>query len=497
MSLQFKMILGIGGILILVIVVYGAIASKRQTDHLRAMGRREAELIAATAERAMALAMIEGKTEEVQHILEEIGKSPDISGIRIVSPQGAIFHSGNPEEIGRSLGELDLPEDGTSPKPVWDVHAQTVGIFRPILNGPQCLPCHSQDQAVLGYLNTQVVLPSIDSETIQHWTFMIILSIAALLAAGAMIAIYFMLVVSRRVEVLSRSMSQLEAGDLTARVRDEDRDELGRLAKSFNTMVARLAAGQQRLEDRHAQEIQRAEHLASLGKMAAGIAHEINNPLAGMQNCIRTLLKGTSEAGKRVQYLTMLKDGLDRIGRIVGHLGDFSRAPEPQFIWTDLDSVLGQTLTLLEHELTARQISPALPTGSRLPALRADPHQLEQVFLNILMNALEAMPSSGNLTITSGTKQREAGLFIEVRITDTGIGIPPEHLPRIFDPFFTTKEVGKGTGLGLSVSYGIVKAHGGFVDIESEVGKGTTITVALPVGSEGGSDGPPAPLGER
>jgi signal transduction histidine kinase len=138
-----------------------------------------------------------------------------------------------------------------------------------------------------------------------------------------------------------------------------------------------------------------------------------------------------------------------------------------------------------------------LPTGSRLPALRADPHQLEQVFLNILMNALEAMPSGGNLTITSGMKQRETGLFAEVQITDTGIGIPPEHLPRIFDPFFTTKEVGKGTGLGLSVSYGIVKAHGGFIDIESEVGKGTTMTVALPAGSEGGSDGPPAPLGER
>jgi signal transduction histidine kinase len=246
-------------------------------------------------------------------------------------------------------------------------------------------------------------------------------------------------------------------------------------------MVAHLADARRQLEDRHAEEIRRAENLASLGKMAAGIAHEINNPIAGMQNCVRTLLKGARDERQRIQYLTMLQEGLGRIGRIVGQLLHFAREARPRPARTEIPPLLRRCLALLEHELTTRRIACDLKVDGGLPVPLADPHQLEQVFLNVLMNAVEAMPEGGTLTISAGVRRREGGPFVEVRVADTGVGIPAEHLPRIFDPFFTTKEVGRGTGLGLSVSYGIVRSHGGFIDVESAVGKGTAVAVALPV----------------
>jgi signal transduction histidine kinase len=311
---------------------------------------------------------------------------------------------------------------------------------------------------------------------------MILPAIVALVVAGVLIALYFTLVMGRRIEAFSQTMRRVEAGDLNAKISEESRDELGRLGRSFNTMVERLADAKTRLESRHAEEIRRAEHLASLGKMAAGIAHEINNPLAGMQNCVQTLFKGGRDEAQRLQYLSMLREGLGRIGRIMAQLLDFGREAKPQLGRTDVSGVIGRCLSLLEHEMAGRKISHALAVDSDLPILAADPHQLEQVFLNILMNAVDSMPEGGHLAVSAGLSHGRENPFVEVKIADTGMGISAENLSRIFDPFFTTKEVGKGTGLGLSVSYGIVRAHGGFIDVQSQIGRGSSFTVALPVG---------------
>jgi signal transduction histidine kinase len=294
-----------------------------------------------------------------------------------------------------------------------------------------------------------------------------------------LIALFFSLLLGRRLDGLSATMSKVEAGDLSVRVEDVSPDELGRLGKSFNAMVERLAEARRQLEDRHAEQIRRAQSLAALGTMAAGIAHEINNPIAGMQNCVRTLLRGGWDAARRAQYLEMLREGLERVGRIVGQLLNFAREAKPQVARILLDPLLQRCLTLLEHERAARQIATSLHTDGRATDLVADPHQLEQVFLNIFMNAIEAMPNGGRLDIS--VRERRDPHFVQVAVTDTGAGIPAEILPRIFDPFFTTKEVGKNTGLGLSVSYGIVRTHGGYIDVESTVGIGTTVRVDLPV----------------
>jgi signal transduction histidine kinase len=246
-------------------------------------------------------------------------------------------------------------------------------------------------------------------------------------------------------------------------------------------MVARLADARARLESRHADEVRRAEHLAALGKMAAGVAHEINNPLAGMQNCVRTLLKGPRNDEQRVEYLGLLRDGLDRIARIVSQLLDFARESRPQLAPTLLPPVLRRCLALVEHETERRRIDVSVTAHGDVPPVLGDAHQLEQLFLNVLMNAVEAMPDGGRLDVGLHAGACDGKPAVEVLVSDTGPGIPAEHVARVFDPFFTTKEVGKGTGLGLSVSYGIVKAHRGCIAVASAAGTGTTFTVALPV----------------
>jgi signal transduction histidine kinase len=475
------MVLGIGAIMLVAIMVYAVIGLRRQATHLLNMSKREAELIMALTDRAISRAMEQGKSVEVQAILERIAEDPDLVGIRIVDTAGKVLRSSNSREVGEIVPQWDRPANGRVPEPEWDFRGRMVGVFRPIMNGPSCTPCHPSDQATLGLLHVRVSFPSIDSEMAQQWTFMILLAIVCLLATGGLIGLLFTVVVGRRIDALSETISRVEAGDLTARVRLQDRDELGRLGASFNAMVARLADARRQLEDRHAEQIRRAEHLASLGKMAAGIAHEINNPIAGMLNCVRTLLKGVRGERQRIQYLEMLQEGLGRIGRTVGQLLNFAREAKPQLAATDIRSLLQHCLALLEQDTAARQVVCSLSQDSSPPAILADRYQLEQVFLNILKNAMDAMPDGGTIIVNTALHDREAARFLEVQIADTGIGIPPENLPRIFDPFFTTKEVGKGTGLGLSVSYGIVRAHGGFIEVKSEVGKGSLFTVGLPV----------------
>jgi two-component system NtrC family sensor kinase len=479
MSLRLKMILGIGAILLLVITVFAILASSGQVNHLVIAARHEADLVGTLTDRAIANAMEKGEQETVQAILIRMGDTPGVVGIRIVDPRGPIVRSSKPQEIGRVLEKDRLPQVGTT-QPTWELGDQSVGVFQPILNTARCTRCHAQNVPVLGLLHVRVLIPTDASDMDRQWTFMILAGVVGLLAAGGMIWLLFTFVVGQRVEALSRIMSRVEAGDFATHVADDSRDELGRLGQSFNAMVTHLADARRQLEDQHAEQIRRAESLASLGKMAAGIAHEINNPIAGMLNCVRSLLKGVRDERQRIQYLEMLQEGLGRIGRTVGQLLNFAREAKPQLTRTDLRALLTHCLTLLEHDLTARQVVCSLSRDSSLPAILADPYQLEQVFLNILKNAMEAMPEGGTILVSTSVREREAGPIQEVQIADTGLGIPPKNLSRIFDPFFTTKEVGKGTGLGLSVSYGIVRAHGGYIEVESEVGKGSLFTVGLP-----------------
>jgi PAS domain S-box-containing protein len=225
------------------------------------------------------------------------------------------------------------------------------------------------------------------------------------------------------------------------------------------------------------QQIRNSEKLASVGKLAAGVAHEINNPLGGILNCLYNLRKGTLSTTRQEEYWASMEDGVRRVQKIVRQLLDFSQQYEPEYTPTDINQVIDRVLVLTTHLFAPNRIVLETVLGHALPNLMVDRHMIEQVLMNLILNAVQSMKSGGVLTIRTCVVEG----ICRVEVSDTGTGIPPAVLPRIFDPFFTTKNEGEGTGLGLSVSLGIVERHGGRILVESEVGKGTTFTLCLPV----------------
>jgi len=228
------------------------------------------------------------------------------------------------------------------------------------------------------------------------------------------------------------------------------------------------------------QQIRNSEKLASVGRLAAGVAHEINNPLGGILNCLYNLRKGELSTSRQEEYRVSMEDGVRRVQTIVRQLLDFSQQHEPAFALTDIHHVVDRVLVLTTHLFAPNRIVLETRFGQGLPNVMVDRHMIEQVLMNLVLNAVQAMKDGGMLTIR--TSVAEGVCLIEV--CDTGSGIPPAVLPRIFDPFFTTKSEGEGTGLGLSVSLGIVERHGGKILVDSEVGKGTIFTLCLPVSRE-------------
>ncbi|MEK6603432.1 MAG: PAS domain S-box protein [Nitrospirota bacterium] len=248
------------------------------------------------------------------------------------------------------------------------------------------------------------------------------------------------------------------------------RDNEGKIAGVLG--IARDITDKKQLE----RQVLNAEKLASVGKLAAGVAHEINNPLGGILNCIYNLRKGTLSPDREREYLESMEDGLRRVQKIVRQLLDFSQQYDPELSPTEVNSVIERVLTLTNYAFEGTGVDLRRELARDLPPLMADRHMIEQVLTNLVLNAVQAIRGDGVVTVRSGTD----GPWCTIEVEDTGCGIPPDVLPKIFDPFFTTKGQGEGTGLGLSVSLGIVERHGGQIAVKSQVGEGTTFTVRLP-----------------
>ncbi|MDH7511459.1 MAG: cache domain-containing protein [Clostridiales bacterium] len=288
---------------------------------------------------------------------------------------------------------------------------------------------------------------------------------------------------------------EIAKGDLGHKVEIQSADEVGYLAASFNQMTEKLKAANEELIEwgrtlekkvqertRELTEMQaslvQSEKLASLGKLAAGIAHEINNPLGGILIYSHLLLEESKANSNLAETLKKIIKETSRCKNIVKGLLEFARPKEPEMVLTDLNEVVNKALAIFERQALFQNIT-IEKDFSDLPRIVADGPQLQQVFANIIINAAEAMNGNGLLAIKTLLDARTDTLRIEFR--DTGHGIKEEDLPRLFEPFFTTKEVGKGTGLGLAISYGIVQKHNGSIEVKSEVGRGSTFTVVLPL----------------
>lgn len=308
----------------------------------------------------------------------------------------------------------------------------------------------------------------------------------AVTLVGALVAFALASFISAKISVsikkLATASDQLAHGNLDARVEIRSRDELRELADAFNFMAAALKKRDEKVREFTTRRIMESERLAHIGQLAAGVAHEINNPLQGIVTYSHLLLERVSTKNGTRQSLEKIVKQADRCRDIIRGLLDFSRQRKPEKRLSNVNRVLEECVSLLDNQVLFHNIRMVQHLSPDLPQVFMDPSQIQQVFMNMILNAAEAMKGGGQLTLT--TRRVPADQAVEVEFTDTGHGIKEEDLDRIFSPFFTTKEVGHGTGLGLAISYGIVKEHKGTITVESEEGQGATFTIRLPVSSE-------------
>jgi two-component system, NtrC family, sensor kinase len=301
--------------------------------------------------------------------------------------------------------------------------------------------------------------------------------------------------ITRPLGVMVEATDQIARGELDHHVEEEGQDEIGHLAHSFNRMTGDLRAAREdltqwgktlerRVEERTAElretqgQLIQSEKLASLGKMAAGVAHEINNPLTSVLLNTYLLLENHDGAGdEEREPLTLIADEASRAAKIVAGLLDFARQMPAQEVRADVNDIIERTLQLHEMQASVRNVRFEKDLDRSLPPVDLDKNKMQQVFSNLTMNAREAMPEGGTLAVRS--RLSADGKSLEIVFSDTGVGIPKENIPKLFDPFFTTKSF--GTGLGLAVSYGIVRQRGGTIEVQSQVGRGSVFTVRLPL----------------
>ena len=302
-------------------------------------------------------------------------------------------------------------------------------------------------------------------------------SVVVFLALGILVAFYLTRMLVRPLFQMQQAMDKIAHGDFTPISQPEySPEEFAALFRAFNRMTHELEV--------HQEQLVQSRKIAAVGTLTAGIAHELNNPINNIVLTAEVLKEDFRELSQE-ETQGLIQDILgqaERAAEIVKGLLDFSRSEHPELEPLDIAGIIQDTLKLVRNQLSLSGIQAELDLPQDLPRVQGNRKSLQQVFLNLFINAIQAMLEGGSLTVRAYSTPD--GQWLKVQVMDTGMGIAAGDLPRIFDPFYTTKQVGRGTGLGLSVTYGIVEKHGGHIEVESEKGKGSTFSVVLPVGRE-------------
>lgn len=330
-------------------------------------------------------------------------------------------------------------------------------------------PLHDHQGNVTGIIYVGA-LESKFLELVRTFNSRAVLIALVCIALAGIIAVPIAHVITRPVAELVEANRRLAQGDITVRVHPYGKGELAVLGESFNTMAETLHKTQQ--------ELLHKEKLASMGQLAAGVAHEINNPLGTILLFAEAMHNDAPEDSRQRDDLRMIIKETTRCKNIVADLLNFARQQEVLAQETDIHALLERAVEAVSHQPIFERVQFVRQFAPALPKIQADPDQLHQVMINLLNNAADAMEGQGTITLATRTVDRD---WVEIRVTDTGRGIPEENLGKLFTPFFTTKPPGKGTGLGLSIVYGIIKMHRGQITVQSKVGEGTTFTITLPL----------------
>ena len=478
----------IGRILILTLLLFtvtlGTVTLlhiRREHHHITSSSTETAELILSVIERSVASSMSVGNTRDVQAILETVGGDPRLAGVRIFKVDGRIVKSSDPMELGRRVHprELAIFERGETSNVFTSSTGEILGVIKPIYNGPRCYGCHGDKIKVIGILNVDYSLKDPRAQMFESSRFFGVSMLAMIVLLTAGILVIFVRFVRRPLQSVVDKMTLVEDGDLSATLDVQYQDEVGQLMTKFNSMTDRLRQAQETLQQCHYQQMERADRLASVGEMSAGIAHEIKNPLAAISGAITVLSDDFAEDDPRREVIAKILEQISRLDKAATDLLYFGKPGKPQFNWVNVNELLKQTLFFVAQHPESRNVNQIQELTRNLPPVWVDEKQLQQVFFNVVINAIQAMKTGGTLLIQSDLRDKEGRQVVRVLIGDSGPGISAEDIERIFQPFYTTKT--QGTGLGLAICRQLMEQQGGEIRIASRLGEGTRVTIELPV----------------
>ncbi len=470
-------------------------------------------------------AMLKNEPTYIDQIIHDVAEQEKIDRVRILGQDGRIIHSTYPPEIGRTVdrnaeacsrcheSEQPLQQvprnertwtfQGADGKPL-------LGSMEVIRNDPSCYNAachqHKKETSVLGVLDINYSLDEIHRKLRTSTLEIAGFSLGFIALASLAIGYFVHHLVYLPLRDLEGGAERLSAGNLDQLIPVRSRDEFGKLARSFNSMTNALRNSRAELRDlartleqkveTRTQELRRAqaqtmrgEKLASVGLLASGVAHELNNPLTGILTFSHLLRQKMPDNSGDAEDMDLVIRETKRCAAIIKRLLDFAREKQPEKKFNDINQIIEDTVRIVERPAHLRDIAITMDLDRTLPPIWIDADQIKQVIMNMIVNAQHAVEEKGNITIRTrraaeprpSVQTAEPIPMVEISIIDTGCGIPEKNLRRIFDPFFTSKEVGKGTGLGLSVSHGIVEAHGGAIEVQSKVGEGSTFSIFLPL----------------
>ncbi|MBI5375159.1 MAG: HAMP domain-containing histidine kinase [Candidatus Schekmanbacteria bacterium] len=518
--LSFKLFFLLMLLLVVLFSLYMYINLKLNTDHLMsaiiASANRSSDLI----KNSTRYSMLKNQKEDVDQIITTLSSLSGMDGIRIYNKKGIVMFSGNKDENGRAVDmkaeACNICHSEKIPKAALSSTNRTrifnssnghrvLGLINPIENAPDCsnAPCHAHppETKILGVLDIKMSLEQVDKNISESQTKMIYFALLFILSVAMASGVFIWIMVHNPVKKLTIGTQEISKRNFDYRIDVKSDDEIGELANSFNFMMTELKKAYNEITnwskslelrvkekteelEKTQSHIVQMEKMASLGKLSATVAHEINNPLGGILTYTKLLMRKLEKVNigshdpSILEFLKIIESESKRCGKIVKDLLVFAKSSSVNFSRENIKSIIEKSIALVNHHLEIKNIKVVKKLPDSDYYLACDSNQIQQAFIALLINSVEAMPVGGTITIEVLPFKEENQ--VRINITDTGVGIPEEIIPNIFEPFFTTKKDGSGVGLGLSVVYGIIKKHNGDINVYSKINEETTFTIVLP-----------------
>jgi signal transduction histidine kinase len=476
-TLRAKILTSLGIAGIASIVASAIIINQILSDQQERYVENRLSVVSIMAHTSIQNLMIHAHSSELREFILDFARKAPLETVRVVRPDGVVSLSSIPEEQSKLFYNSTYLHPDNPFTTYFHVYSgkRLFSSIAPVLQSESCISCHASSGDLIAYINVDVKAEEVDSHIRSSQRWLVGSSVLMILIfVGTAFSVHFRFV-KQRTRQLAAGISELAAGNFSYRISTKQKDELDTLAVQINRLGDRLDQMKQDLAKSHQSELERAERMASVGELAASIAHEIRNPVAGISSAMRVLSSELPPDDERAIIFDEIIRQTHRVNRAVNDLLSYARPSTPQLDVGSLNDPIRRSLTLMDAQINSAQVELVLNLEPNLPPVQLDVEQMQQVFVNLIMNAVQAMPSGGNLNIRTVATDSE----VIVEVQDTGPGIPKEVLQEIFKPFYTTKH--QGTGLGLSICRSIVESHCGRMEARSVLGAGATFSIRLPV----------------